>query len=47
MTASNRRRGIGLPKKKYWHLYSLQSIQSEKLVKIVNKILRKEYILIK
>jgi len=33
--------------KKYWHLYSLQTLNSDKFVKIVNKILRKEYQLIK
>jgi hypothetical protein len=33
--------------KKYWHLYSLQTLSSDKFVKIVNKILRKEYQLIK
>ena len=32
---------------KYWHLYSLQTLSSDKFVKIVNKILRKEYQLIK
>lgn len=37
----------GLPRKKYWHLYSLQNLQSEKLVKIVNKVLNHEYVLIK
>ena len=37
----------GLPKKTYWHLYSLQTLQSEKLIKIVNKVLKKEYVLIK
>ena len=37
----------GLPRKKYWHLYSLQNLQSEKLVKIVNKVLNQEYVLIK
>jgi hypothetical protein len=36
-----------LPEKKYWHLYSLQTLNSDKFVKIVNKILRKEYLLIK
>ena len=35
------------PEKKYWHLYSLQTLSSDKFVKIVNKILRKEYLLIK
>ncbi len=37
----------GLPRKSYWHLYSLQSLESEKLARIVNKVLRKEYVLIK
>lgn len=36
-----------IPKKTYWHLYSLQSLESEKFAKVVNKILRKEYTLIK
>ena len=35
------------PEKTYWHIYSLQTLNSEKFVKVVNKILRKEYILIK
>jgi len=34
-------------KKTYWHLYSLQSLESEKLVRIVNKVLKREYVLIK
>ncbi|MFQ5498558.1 MAG: hypothetical protein ACE5FH_02695 [Candidatus Zixiibacteriota bacterium] len=38
---------LGLPKKTYWHLYSLQNIECEKLAKIVNKVLKKEYVLIK
>lgn len=37
----------GLPKKTYWHLYSLQTLQSEKLALIVNKVLKQEYVLIK
>jgi hypothetical protein len=37
----------GLPTKSYWHLYSLQGLESEKLARIVNKVLRKEYVLIK
>ena len=36
-----------LPKKSYWHLYSLQSLGSEKLIKVVNKILKQEYHLVK
>jgi len=48
-TANKQRktREIGLPKKTYWHLYSLQNLESEKLARIVNKILKKEYVLIK
>jgi len=38
---------VGLPRKTYWHLYSLQNLQSEKLARIVNKILKMEYLLIK
>lgn len=36
-----------MPKKSYWHLYSLQGLQSEKLIKIVDKILKREFVLIK
>lgn len=35
------------PQKTYWHLYSLQTLNSEKFIKVVNKILRNEYHLIK
>jgi hypothetical protein len=45
--ATKKRVLTGLPKKTYWHLYSLQNLQSEKLAKIVNKVLRHEYVLIK
>lgn len=38
---------FGLPKKTYWHLYSLQNLESEKLVRIVDKVLKKEFVLIK
>ncbi|UCD64349.1 MAG: hypothetical protein JSW34_02615 [Candidatus Zixiibacteriota bacterium] len=34
-------------KKTYWHLYSLQTLESEKLARIVNKILKREYFLVK
>ena len=37
----------GLPKKTYWHLYSLQNLEPNKLATIVNKVLKKEYVLIK
>ena len=36
-----------LPRKIYWHLYSLQNLNSEKFIRVVNKVLRKEYQLIK
>ncbi|MCK4428281.1 MAG: hypothetical protein KAW16_07355 [candidate division Zixibacteria bacterium] len=35
------------PEKTYWHIYSLQNLNSEKFIKVVNKILKSEYILIK
>lgn len=38
---------VVMPPKHYWHLYSLQTLQTNKLAEIVNKILRKEYVLIK
>ncbi len=46
-TRKRKRARLGLPKKTYWHLYSLQNLQSEKLAIVVNKILRHEYVLIK
>ncbi len=45
--ALKKRPFIGLPKKTYWHLYSLQTLESAKLARIVNKVLRREYVLIK
>ena len=42
-----KKKHTGLPTKTYWHLYSLQSLQADKLTKIVNKVLRREYVLIK
>ena len=45
--AEKKKKRIGLPKKTYWHLYSLQSLQADKLTRIVNKVLRQEYVLIK
>ena len=43
----NKKNNNLLPRKIYWHLYSLQNLSSEKFVKVVNKVLRKEYQLIK
>ena len=42
-----KKKHTGLPTKTYWHLYSLQGIESEKLIRIVNKVLKREYLLIK
>ena len=36
-----------MPEKNYWHIYTLQGLNSEKFIKVVNKILKREYILIK
>jgi hypothetical protein len=36
-----------MPEKTYWHIYSLQTLNDEKFIKVVNKILKREYILIK
>jgi hypothetical protein len=38
---------ITLPTKTYWHLYSLQALQPDKLIRTVNKVLNREYMLIK
>lgn len=34
-------------RKTYWHLYSLQTLNPEKFIKVVDKILRQEFHLIK
>ena len=36
-----------MPKKLYWHLYSLQTLNTEKFVSVVNKILKQEFHVIK
>jgi hypothetical protein len=35
------------PKKIYWHLYSLQALNPEKFIKVIDKILRREFMVIK
>jgi hypothetical protein len=45
--ADEKKKKVLLPKKTYWHLYSLQNLESGKLVQVVNKVLRREYVLIK
>ena len=38
---------LRIPEKTYWNRWGLQSLSNKKFVYVVNKILRKEYILIK
>jgi len=47
MPAKKRKPILRRPRKTYWHLYSLQNLNSEKFVKVVDKILRNEFHLIK
>lgn len=35
------------PKKSCWHLYSLQTLGPEKFIKVINKILRRDFMVIK
>ena len=44
---NNHSNGYKKPAKTYWHIYGLQTLSSDKFVKVVNKILKKDYILIK
>jgi len=45
--SKKRKPGLKLPEKNCWHLYSLQALQPEKFVKVVTKILKRDYLLIK
>lgn len=47
MAAKKDEKKVPMPKKTYWHLYSLQNLQSNKLAEIVNKILKREFQVIK
>ncbi|MEW5874143.1 MAG: hypothetical protein AB1752_03040 [Candidatus Zixiibacteriota bacterium] len=47
MATKDRKSNGRRQQKVYWHLYSLQTLNSEKFVKVVNKILRNEFHLIK
>ncbi len=47
MPAKKRKPVLRRARKTYWHLYSLQTLNSEKFVKVVDKILRNEFHLIK
>ncbi len=35
------------PRKICWHLYSLQALNPEKFIEVIDKILRREFMLIK
>lgn len=45
--AKKRKSAYKIPKKTCWHLYSLQTLNNEKFVKVVNKILKHEWQVIK
>jgi hypothetical protein len=48
MAMMNQKKKVSnLPKKTYWHLYSLQNLEGDKLIRIVNKILKREFVVIK
>ncbi|MCJ7458059.1 MAG: hypothetical protein MUP17_03590 [candidate division Zixibacteria bacterium] len=49
MNNNNKRKKLNskLPEKTCWHIYTLQALSSDKFVRVVNKILKREYILIK
>lgn len=45
--SEKKRKAEQIPKKMYWHLYSLQLLEGSKLVDVVNKVLKREYRLVK
>lgn len=45
--AKKRKSSYKIPRKTCWHLYSLQNLNSEKFVKVINKILQHEWHVIK
>jgi len=45
--ARKRKPQFKVPEKTCWHLYSLQNLHPEKFIKVVGKILKKDYLLIK
>ena len=44
---NNKKSGFKLPEKTYWHLYSLQNLNPEKFIKVVDKVLKQKFVLIK
>ena len=47
MATKKREKDVLKPKKTFWHLYSLQTLSAEKFTKVVDKILNRDYGLIK
>ena len=45
--AKKKKPQLKLSEKTCWHLYSLQALPAEAFVRVVTKILKKEYLLIK
>lgn len=45
--ANKSKKPVRLPKKTCWHLYSLQALQADKLIQIINKVLKREFTLVK
>jgi hypothetical protein len=45
--AKKRKPQIIKPEKTCWHLYSLQNLNPDKFIKVVGKILKRDYLLIK
>ena len=45
--AKKRKPQFKMPEKTCWHLYSLQDLQTDKFIKVVGKVLKSEYSLIK
>lgn len=45
--APKRKERYKKPKKICWHLYSLQTLNPEKFIRVIDKILRREFMVIK
>jgi hypothetical protein len=45
--APKRKERYRKPKKICWHLYSLQTLNPEKFIRVIDKILRREFMVIK
>jgi hypothetical protein len=45
--SKRRKPQLKVPEKTCWHLYSLQHLNAEKFIKVVGKILKRDYLVIK